>query len=535
MRCTTLAIVLVFTLSLAAFSQDKKMKTARVKIMGADSLVYLKELGDNVQSLVGNVRLKHENTWMYCDSANFNTDSNRVEAFRNIHIIQNDSIHLYGDYLEYEGRISLAKVRKNVRLEKKNVILTTEFLDYDKMNDVAYYFDGGKIVNNDNVLISKLGHYYPNTNEAWFKDSVVLENPQYTIFSDTLKYNTQTEVAGILGPTFIVSEENLIYSEDGYYDTFNNTAWLRKNSYVQGEQLLKGDTIFYNRNEGIGEVFNNMELTDTANNITITGNYGYYYEQDKRALATKKAALLQVHQGDTLFLHADTLKLDPVTDTINLEDSRLIRAYHHVKFFRKDLQGRCDSMTYDFRDSTNTFYHDPVIWAQGNQMTAQVIKLYTRNKTLYKAELINGAFIIAPEDSLHYNQIKGKSMVGYIKDNELYRIDVDGNGQTIYHPKDNGLVIGVNRAESSNLTIFLSDRKVQEIIMRVQPKGNLNPPFLLPDDQTKLEGFRWLEPYRPKNKLDIYIQDVLPKNEQTTNIYEGFTIEDIKTKAPKEK
>ena len=125
--------------------------------------------------------------------------------------------------------------------------------------------------------------------------------------------------------------------------------------------------------------------------------------------------------------------------------------------------------------------------------------------------------------------------MGYIKDNELYRIDVDGNGQTIYHPKDNGIVIGVNRAESSDLTIFLSDRKVEEIIMRVQPKGNLNPPYLLPEDQTRLDGFRWLEAYRPKNKLDIYIRDILPKNEETTNIYEGFTIEDIKTKAPEEK
>ncbi len=529
-----LQLFFTFTLlsSYLVFSQDIPKNKKQIMVTG-DEMVHNASMSDNVQLILVNVKITHGCVIMYCDSAYQYNDSNRVEAYNNIHIIQNDSIHLYGDYLEYEGNTKLVKVRKNVRLVKKETVLTTNYLDYNRNDNIAYYYNGGEIIDGGNTLTSQTGYFYTNINEVFFKDSVVAENEKYTIFSDTLMYNTITKVTGILGPTFIVGEDNLIYSEDGYYDTLKDIANLRKNSYVEGKStLLKGDTIFYDRESGFGEVYGNMELVDTTNNIIIRGNYGYYNEITKKAFAIKKATLVQIYKKDTLFLHADTLRLDPVQDTITNTESKLIRAFHHVKFFRTDIQGRCDSMVYDFRDSINIFYHDPVIWAMGNQMTAQVIKLFTRNKTLYKTELENGAFIIAPDDTLFFNQLKGKNMVGHIKDNNLYKIDVEGNAQTIYYPKDNGFVIGANKAESSDMTIYLNQGKIKDLIMRKTPKGVLKPPIFLTEEESLLAGFRWLEEYRPKSKTDIYIKDELPKNEKITNIYEGFQIEDINTVAP---
>ena len=532
MRRSFIIFAFLLTLFTSSFGQDNPPKRRKIEITG-QKLIHNKTMAEAVRLILGDVKITHGNVVMYCDSAYFYNDSNRVEAYDNIHIIQNDSIHLYGDYLEYEGNTRFVKVRKNVKLIKNEMTLTTEHLDYDRNNDLAYYFDGGKIVDDGNTLTSKLGYFYANTNDAFFKDSVVAKNDKYTIFSDTLMYNTVTKITKILGPTFIVSDENIIYCEDGYYDTGNDIAVLRKNSYIEGKtSTIKGDTIYYDRKKRFGEVFGHMQLIDTTNNIVIKGGYGYYNELTKKAFATKKAALLQTYQGDTLYLHADTLRMDPVADTIRNEDSRLIRAFHNVKFFRHDFQGRCDSMIYDFRDSVNTFYHDPVLWAMGNQMTAQIIKLFTKNKVLYKAELENGAFIVAPEDTLFYNQLKGKRMTGYIKNNALYRIDVEGNAQTIYYPKDQDIVIGANKAESSNMTIYLEEGHIKDIIMRNTPKGNLQPPIFLTEEDEKLPGFRWLEDYRPKSKDDIYIKNELPKDEEVTNIYEGFKIEEIKTVAP---
>ena len=503
-------------------------KRAKVKIVKANLGQQRAELGPNVRLLIGNVVLKHENTLMHCDSAYFHDykDSTFIQAFNHVHIIQNDSIHLYGDYLTYNSLEGIARVRENVRIVKTDITVLTEYLDYHRVENFGYYFNGGEVLSGQNTLISDLGYYYPDWSEVHFKDSVVVNNPQYTIFSDTLKYHTVTEVASILGPTFINSDNNLIYSEDGFYDTKNDVAQLfkdEKQSYVQGtENLLLGDTIYYNRQLGIGEAFSNFELHDTTNNMIITGDYGFYNELTKYALATQRAELQQIYQKDTLYLHADTLQAIP----LNEEDSRLVKAYYNVKFFRKDMQGRCDSMVYDFRDSTNTFYNNPVIWAQDNQMTAQTIKLFSRNNALYKAELNNSAFIIAPEDSLSYNQIKGRNMVGHIRNNEIYRIDVDGNGQTIYYPKDQEAVIGVNRAESSNLTIFLRDRRITGIKLRTDPSGNLNPPYFLPDTDVKLQGFIWLDAIRPKNRWDIFKHTEMPDMDELNKAYDDYQFSD---------
>ena len=533
MRRSFIIFTFLFSVLISAAAQDRAPKKRKVEITG-NKLVHNKDMAEAVRLILGDVKITHGNVVMFCDSAYFYNDSNRVEAYDNIHIIQNDSIHLYGDYLEYEGNTRFVKVRKNVRLVKGGMVLTTQNLDYDRNSDIAYYFDGGMIVDSGNTLTSEIGYFYANTNEAFFKDSVIAKNNKYTIFSDTLKYNTVTKITRILGPTFIVSDDNIIYCEDGYYDTENDIAVLRKNSYVEGKtSTIKGDTIYYDRKKRFGEVFGHMQLIDTLNNIVIKGDYGYYNEITRKALATKRATLLQAYQGDTLYLHADTLRLDPVRDTVRNEDSRLIRAFHHVKFFRHDFQGRCDSMIYDFRDSVNIFYHDPVLWAMGNQMTAQIIKLYTKNKVLYKAELENGAFIVSPEDSLYFNQLKGKRMTGYIRNNALYRIDVEGSAQTIYYPRDQEIIIGANKAESSNMTIYLDEGHIKDILMRNTPKGSLKPPIFLSEEDSKLPGFRWLEEFRPKSKYDIYYWKELPKDEETTNIYEGFKIEEIKTEPPK--
>lgn len=481
---------------------------SRVNIEHADYMEASERFGKNVQALFGKVRFSHQETLMYCDSAFFYRDSNMVHAFGSVHLIQADSVHLYGDLLRYFANEEKAEVRQNVKMVNNDLILTTQFLDYDKRNNIAYYFNGGKIINEENELTSELGYYFPNSNEVHFRDSVVVVNPNYTMYSDTLQYFTETKIVKILGPTTIHSDENIIYSELGFYDTNNDVAQLEKNSSLKGaEQQLYGDTIHYNRNDGFGEVFSNMALHDTTNHIVVKGDYGYYNEITKRALATRKALMLQIQNEDTLFLHADTLRVDPIDST----DFQLIRAYHNVKFFRHDFQGRCDSMVYSSQDSINTFYKGPILWAMENQMSANTIKLYTKNNVLDKAEFFENSFVVSPEpDSINlYNQIKGRNMVGFIKDNELYRIDVDGNSQAIYYPKDKGIIIGMNKAESSNMTILLKKQQVTGIILRKEPAGNLNPPFLVLDDQRKLVGFRWLEHYRPKKKEDIFKIEVV--------------------------
>ncbi len=508
-KCIFAIFVTVFLcVSQNTFAQKK------ILVNNADSLNYDEaRFGKDVQVLIGNVEFKHQTALMYCDTAYRFVGSNRFDAFGNIHIIQNDTLHLYGNTLKYNGNTGIAEVRDNVRLVNKDVVLTTDYLDYDRVNNFAYYFNFGKIVNKENTLTSKKGYYYPDTDQTHFKDSVVAVNPKYTIYSDTLIYNTVTKMANIKGPTYIIGDSNTIYAEAGYYDMLNDLALLKENAYVEGKQLLKGDTIYYNRVKGYGEVFNSMELHDTTNNVIIKGDYGFYNEITQDALATKNAQLLQMYNTDTLFLHADTLQAVPLENG----DDKLIKAFRKVKYFRPDMQGRCDSMVFDSRDTTNTFYYDPIMWSMGNQLTADVIKMYTKDEVLDKIDLIDRSFIISEEDTGRYNQIKGKKMTGYVRDNELYKIDVDGNAQSIYFPKDKQNILGVNRAESSNMTIYLQKRQVDQIRMRVSPTGTMNPLVLVGEEKLRLEGFYWLEKFRPKRKEDIFLWETLPNFDRGEN------------------
>ncbi len=515
------ALILFFNLSTSA--QTGKM-SGKIKILFADSLNFDKQLyGNDAQVLKGHVKFSHENIIMFCDEARFYNDSNIVVAKSNIHIIQNDTLHLYGDNLVYDGAVGIAKVRNNVKMVNKDVVLTTNYLDYDRVKGVGYYFNGGTTVNKSDTLKSSWGYYYPSTNEVQFKDSVVVTSAKYKMVSDTLKYHTISEVITIVGPTNIYSDKNRIYSELGYYDTKNDYAHLLKNSSIfSAEQTLSGDTIYYNRNSGLGEVYSNMAITDSTKSIVLKGNYGYYNEKSKDGLATKQAELLQIQDGDTLFLHADTLKLN----TIGIENFRTIKAYHQVKFFRKDIQGRCDSMVYTSQDSCNTLYNDPVIWAMQNQLTAEVIRLFAHNGRFDRVEMNNLAFVISQEDTARYNQVVGQNMIGYINsNNKLYKIDVDGNGQTIYFPKDGADLIGVNKAECSSMTIYLDDQTIDKIIMRTTPKGTLQPPIILNSNDYKLKGFYWLDAYRPKSRSDIFIQLDLPKRVKGEKV-DDFQLDD---------
>ena len=512
------------TLAPAAAQQQ----SVRVRIVKADALRHDDKIGKNTQSLNGHVVLAHQNTFLNCDSAYMYNDSNVVVAYGSIHVIQNDSIHLYGDRMTYYGDRNIVKVRDNVRANKGQTWLYTEFLDYDRLADQAYFYNGGKVVNGDNVLSSERGVYYPMSNDVYFKDNVVGSSPKYSLLSDTTSFNTKSEVVSILGPTTITtSDSTIISSELGWYDTRSEVAKiLRSNKIfsVKNNSTLVGNTILYERTKGLGTAWDDVAICDSADNVVLFGDYGFYNQFTKEALATRKALVQHVVQGDTIFLHADTLRIVPLADS-----SRLLKAYHRVKLFKPDLQCRCDSFVFDCRDSVGYLYNQPVVWSQGNQMTAHVIKIYTRNQAVYKSELIDAAFVISAEpDSVGFDQVKGKLITGYVRNNEIYLIHVDGNGQTIYYPKDGPDLIGINRAESSSLSIWLENRRVSHITMRVSPSGNMNPPLLLGEKDRKLAGFRWLDEYRPKSRDDVFLDMPLkPDDVQTDDVFEGYSFDEL--------
>lgn len=459
----------------------------------------------DAQILIGNVAFRHDSVYMYCDSACFYEKTNSLEAFDNVKMVQGDTLFLYGDYLFYDGNTQIVQVRYNVRMENKNTTLLTDSLNYDRIYNLGYYFDGGTLMDEENVLTSEWGEYSPATKISVFNYDVKLVNPKFTLTSDTLRYSTATKIANILGPSDIVSDANHIYSELGFYNTQIGQAELLDRSVLTNEgKRLIGDSLFYDRVKGYGEAFDNVIMTDTVNKNMLTGDYCYYNELTKYAFATKKAVVVDYSQGDSLFMHADTLQM--YTYYLNTDSMfRETRAYHKVRMYRADVQGVCDSLVFSSKDSCLTMYYDPILWNNNQQLLGEKIMIYMNDSTIDWAHIQNQALSVEQLDSISYNQVTGKEMKAWFQGGEMRKVDVIGSVRLVYYPMESdSTLIGMNVSETSLLNMFLENRKMKKMIMSPKSNGTLYPMLQRPPEKMKLDNFVWFDYIRPLDKEDIF-------------------------------
>jgi len=504
------ALPLLLLIPLKATGQEQPQTgRQKVEIHHSDLLLYDKLNGRDRKKLIGNVFLQHKDMLMNCDSAWYYEDTNQVFAFNNIHIHQGDTIHIYGKYLSYDGNTGKAVMTDSVELVDKETKLFTDKINYDTRSQVADYNTGGKLLNGENTLTSKIGIYYSAQKMVHFRDSVKIVNPKYVMKADTLRYNTLTEVVYFEGPTEARGDSIYLYCEKGWSNTKSNVSRLMKNAVIDNmKQRLSGDTLFYDENIGFGEGFGNVLITDEAGDASASGNYGWYYKEPERFLMTRDAAFTFISKDDTLTLKADTLRAVPQADTAGI-NHRLLKAYNNCSIYSSELQGICDSLSFSFRDSVVRLYTEPVIWSEENQMTADSMALFTVNRAPQRMELYNTPFIVSSVDSSRFNQVKGKSLVGYFKDNKLSHVVIDGNGELIFYVVDGTKLIGVNKAKCATIEIFLKEGKVQYISQNMGPDGTMDPPSLNTTEEPRLDDFKWFPDKRPlRTDYQKYLESI---------------------------
>ena len=480
-------------------------KKTKVYLLHADEGQADKLARPDVQVLIGNVKMRHDSMYMYCDSALIFEKTNSVEAFSNVRMEQGDTLFIYGDYLYYDGMTQIAQLRENVKMINRNTTLLTDSLNYDRLYDLGYYFEGGTLMDEENVLTSDWGEYSPATKQSVFNHDVKLVNPKFVLTSDTLRYNTENKIAVILGPSNIVSDNNHIYSERGFYNTMTEQAELLDRSILtnQGKKLV-GDSLFYDRLAGYGEAFDNVKMTDTINKNMLTGDYCFYNELTDSAFATKRAVAIDYSQGDSLFMHGDTLQM--VSYNLNTDSLyRLMKAYHKVRMYRTDVQGVCDSLVYNSKDSCMTMYVDPILWNEGQQLLGEQIKIYMNDSTIDWAHIINQALTVEMKDSIHYNQVSGKEMKAYFENGDMRHIEVIGNVLTAFYPEEkDSTMTGFNCLEGSLLHLYMKDKKMEKGLFVGKSNGTMYPMDQIPPDKLRLPAFSWFDYVRPLNKEDIF-------------------------------
>jgi len=391
---------------------------------------------------------------------------------------------------------------ESIQSDSSIVTLFTDSLNYNRVEDIGYYFEGGMIVDEENELTSVYGQYSPATKLAVFNDDVQLENPKFTLTSDTLHYHTETKIATILSPSVIVSDTSTIYSSKGWYNTEYNTSLLLDRSQIySGNRILIGDSILYDREIGFGEAFGDIFMHDTLEKVILTGQYGYYDEKTEFAFATDSARCMEFSQGDTLYIHADTFKMCTIDST-----ARELTAYYHVRFYRFDIQGVCDSIKYNTQDSVLCMYTDPVLWNETYQLFGDTIRIFMNDSTVDYVHVLQSAFAVQELDSSYYNQLKGKDLKATFEGKEVRTIFIDGNAESIYYPLDesDGEKVGLNETQSPYLRLTLKDNKMEALAIWPNPQGTITPIPDLQPDQKLLKGFFWYDYLRPFDKDDIF-------------------------------
>jgi len=473
-----------------------------VYLENAQTLSFDQMFNPDVQILRGDVSFRQGNTLMYCDSAYFYERENSLDAFGNVKMVQGDTLFLYGDVLYYDGNTELARMKYNVRMVNRKVVLTTDSLLFDRNKNVGYYTTGGKIVDEINTLTSLIGQYYPSKHCAIFQTLVKLVNPNFVLRSDTLHYDTDSGVATIVGPsTMIYKVKTIIHSKSGWYNTRTDQSQLLDRSVIKNEdgRTLTGDTIYYDKRIGIGTAHHHIIITDTTQNLQLFGNYGYLNDSKQFGYVTDSAKLVQYGPSDTLYLHSDTL--------YTFKDSiyNQAKAFHHVRFFRHDFQGQCDSLFYSARDSVMHLYGSPILWADEQQLTGNEMAAYFKNKEINYVHVMKNAFASQQFDTLRFNQLSGKELFAYFRQRELYKIFVSGNAESIYFPLDkDSTLVGMNTTQSGFVTIFINKKKIDKILFTPTTNGIMYPPDKTPSDLMFLKNYTWQATLRPRNQNDIF-------------------------------
>ena len=509
-RTIIVVVLCLFELCLVSRSIAGTGKKAdeKVYLVHADELRY-DQYGPvpDAQIVKGRVHFTHKGSSLWCDSAYFYQQSNSVKAFGHVRYVQGKEVSLKADRAAYDGIRQLLEARNNVVLTHGNKTLYTDSLDYDRFNDYAYFFEGGRLVDGKDRLVSDWGDYNLKTREATFWYNVKMRSGDRTVTTDELHYDTQKSLAHVIGPSKIIQNGSVINTSDGYFDSKSDRAEMYgRSTVVDKDKEITGDSLFYNKRTGLARGLGNVIYVDKRNRNQLTGQRLIYNEKTGYGFATGHALVKDYSQEDTLYMHADSMKV--YTFNINTDSMyRKVHCFNHVKVYRQDIQAICDSLVFNSQDSCMTMYRDPIAWTGTRQILGEIIKVYMNDSTVREAHVINQALSVEriPGEK-YFNQLSSKEISGYFIKGKIRRVFASGNAKAIFYPIDDkdSTLQGHIYIETDTIKMFISPERQLEKIWTPKNTGVMLPMTQIPAEKLKLPEFAWFEELRPTDPEDVF-------------------------------
>lgn len=479
----SLFFLIFWVVSFSSQAQEKSV----LGINKADDL----KGGNGFERLIGAVEMKHKNSLIFCDSAHFFRAENKARLFGNVRIVdQVDPVTTTSRYAEYDGNTQLAKLRNNVVFTNEQTTLTTEYLDYDRAGNIAYYFNKGKVVDTVNVLTSERGTYEVNLEKITFKNNVVLVNPDYTMKTNDLIYLTIPKTAETKGLTNLISKDgNTLDAQKGsFYDTQGKKFRFFEGVVESETSRIKAKELFYSELDAYYEGKEDVSVLNKERQVEVFGDVGEYWEERKYSLVHGNALVRRYFEKDTLYMASDSL----ISQDGEVDSMKYLLAYRSVKLVKTDLSGVADSLVYNYSDSSIQLFKDPVMWNQKSQITADSMVFYIANEELDRVFMKDKVFVITQDTISNFNQMKGRTMVGYFVNGQMDKIDIDGNGESLYFAlQADTMSQGINKTLSANIKLRFKDGAIQRVTYGIKPDGKFTPFQLITDENSRLEGFKW--------------------------------------------
>ncbi|AXT19506.1 hypothetical protein D7030_10440 [Flavobacteriaceae bacterium AU392] len=467
------------------------------------------------------VEIYHNGVLLFCDEAVHYADEGFIEAYGNVRINQGDTITMSSKYLDYSLKTQLAVAKGDVVLTEPNSILSSQQLYFDRVKQQAYYDNNGKVVRDSSgIITSKIGRYYFDAKKYQFEKDVVLVDPEYIINTEQLDFYSETGNAYLFGPSTITTEDSKTYCERGFFDTEQKLGYAVKNSRIDYDnRTIEGDSLFFDNKRNFASATNNIKVTDTINNAVVKGHYAEVYKDKDSVFITKRALAITVQENDSIYMHSDIITVT------GKPENRITRAYYNAKIYKSDLSGKADSINVNHKKGITTLLNlkrfsstdaftakrNPILWNLGNQMTGDTIQLIANKKTetLDTLKVFNDAFLVS-KDTLGdgYNQVIGKQLFGFFKDNKLRQVDIVKNAESIYYSREeNGDLFGVDRSRSAIIRIFINEDNSKDLRKIGPADGNLYPLEEFIESLRRFKGFDWRDDERPKSVEDLFKDD----------------------------
>lgn len=314
MRLSALLIFSLLLVSNVFAQQTNPADTTGKMVEWVNSQKYRFEKKDSLTELniwTGNVIVKQNKTTFYCDSAILNKRDRTLEAFGNVHINDADSIHTYSQYLLYYIDTRIANLKKKVKLTDGKITLHTEEMRYDANEKIGDYYNGGRVENGKSVLTSQEGTYYGEMKDVYFKKNVVLKDPGSTVKTDSLLYNTETEISTFISRTHITDTSGrTIETQEGTYDVKNRKAYFAGRPVItdaKARTRVVANQIDRDDQTGVSLLTGNAVYIDTAQGISILANYIRANAKDGTFFATRQPLMILKQESDSIYIAADTL------------------------------------------------------------------------------------------------------------------------------------------------------------------------------------------------------------------------------------